>query len=293
MADDQTPSDEADHDKESRSNIPGTVGALVNATNSKPFTALLGPTFTALGSYWGELTEEKVAGWREKRVKNAQEHVRRVREKIKVLPPPSDEKTARLTAEWEIGAETVDPNEVELSALWEGLLGRVISGDDSVTEMMSALSRLTQNDAKVLLNLSTITNSNSSAIFFKERREIVDRISISKLEKLGLIKKFSYSDVFSNKFIYITIIVPIIIFANLAIVSDLSKVSDLFKYSSINPIGILIGMVSLAVLYFFVVATGAYRPTPLGEQLIVSGRRFQAAEKAGSSSDGEMHSTAH
>jgi hypothetical protein len=39
-------SEEPDKAEEESTFLPGAVGALMSITNSKPFTALLGPTFT-------------------------------------------------------------------------------------------------------------------------------------------------------------------------------------------------------------------------------------------------------
>jgi len=118
--------------------------------------ALLHPSAKALGDYWGKRTQQWVEGLDERRAKNVNQHMAKVKAVEKLSPPettPTERQFASLI-EWTSEAQTIDPEaEPELSALWQALLADILRNDPSADEMRIVLQQMTRADAQALLTM--------------------------------------------------------------------------------------------------------------------------------------------
>jgi hypothetical protein len=163
---------------EGSATLPTISGLTKEVTNSAPFKALLHPAMKVFGTYLGERAAEVVAGWQKKRESNVRHHAEIVNETEQVKAPRElTEKEALRFWEWVEGAEQVDPEDAELSAVWQSLLGAIYRKEDYARDYLQIAKQLDERDARLLLNLSGTFSPDSS-------REKAQATKLARLEVL-------------------------------------------------------------------------------------------------------------
>lgn len=256
--------------------IPGVAGAVAAAANSKPGTALLTPSATALGAYLGERTEEWIARRKAKRAKNLRVHRDRV---LKIDPPDLDqdgptERQFEQAENWAAEAEAVDPErDAELSALWEGLLSSIYRDEDDIAEMMAAVRAMDRRDATVLLKLEH---------YWTKPHDRSESSSLARLEKTGVVERYSALEVASSVRLQSLVVALVFVaafgFLLPGIVGRVGLESAAFFEEQVRQMQSLLWAMALgcaAVLAFaYTRFWGSFRLSPLGERLQRSALRF-------------------
>jgi hypothetical protein len=171
-------------EKEEGTGIPGAIGAAAKVANSGPGRALLVPAAKVFGEYWGERATETVMRWKQKREENVRAHAEKVRKEYgSAVPREPTEKQFKLVNDWVESAQEIDPEDPEIAALWQGLLGAIYKKDPDTTEWLSILKQLDEGDAKLILNIDGRYVPDSGP---DERRA-------EKLAHLGVLETFSLS----------------------------------------------------------------------------------------------------
>lgn len=246
-------------------NIPGALGAVVAVTKSEPVKALLGPAMTVFGQYYGERAEEIVARWRQKRQKNLDHHRERVIE-VEGPPPsgdPSEQQTV-LAAEWVERAQAIDPEDKELAAVWEALLGKIYHKLGDAEEMITAVRKLDPQDAQLLFHVEG-----------KWRRRIPDYANrYEKLVSIGLIERNQGAQIVSvGSLVFILFLYFLVQSFN----SILFKVLVGIGLAELADYVLLPVLVLLAILlyYFrFIKQIGKFRLTEFGKRVQTSARPY-------------------
>ena len=151
-------------DESKEAEAPEMADAIIKGVTLTPFlTALFKPTADYLGIELRDLVREPIERWKLKRKeRNLRAHLdqvrSRVQERLPELPPPEIKTTrqADFFSEWAESVEDVDPNDKELSQIWQDLMARVACGEDISAELMRALKTLTPGEAQFLLRLRRI-----------------------------------------------------------------------------------------------------------------------------------------
>lgn len=259
----------SDTDDAAENPLPGAVGALVQVGNSQPFRDLFGPTAKALGEYWGEVTEEKIQRWRQKKTDNIRRHVSAVMEETGDEVVEFDEQRAVLQSAWMEQAENVDPEkDEELASLWQGLLHNIMSGGQDSHLMIETLKSLNSREAQVILNHG--------------RRRIPasrDTIIYRGLESKGLMIKFGMFEGYRmNSFIYL----PFVVAATMLVMTFLTYFYPEVRSESINIFGqdtsriILVSLISvfLVSIGYLWIHSLRYYLTPVGARLRYYGLKY-------------------
>lgn len=192
------PEEEREGDDGTAFPVSAVVGTAVAVANSKPISALLTPTFAAIGNDWGQQTQERIDRRNAKRRENLLGHVdavRRLKPELEVDDPPT-ESAERFAQEWGEGAQSVDPQrEADLAALWQGLLGSIYDGDDVELQIVT-LKKMTSTDARMLLN-------------FRDHRADLERDQIERLRALGLIELRPFIDTHRHLLVQATLLATV------------------------------------------------------------------------------------
>lgn len=260
-------------DSENDGTIPTIGGAIVSAANSKPVSALLGPSAKALGDYWGVITQECIEAWKAKRLANRRTHIARVVEVEGRPKAKPTEEQAKFSFEWGENAETADPKlEPELSALWQGLLGDIYKQKPDVEELIEALKKFSNIEARLLLEIS-------DGWF----RPVGNSQLYERLKSAGVVRDYSpvVDGLQRNGFLYVAF--PIVFLSSLLLLIGIVQpqfgglasgtVSRLFNGSTISGMGILV--IGTVFLSFFT-RIGMMRLTQRGMRLKESGMRYRA-----------------
>ncbi len=248
--------------------MPGVAGALVNAANSKPVAALLGPLAKAYGDYWGELAEERLARKRERRRQNTYEMIERVLEAEQFSKPADDqtEEDEQLQFDWTTGAEKVDPHrQPELAALWQGLLGRILRKEDDTAEMISVLKQLTAADARLLLIMPKGLHRPEEGLNHRyEKLENLDLVS--RFSPINLKRRNTVINIFSAALFVVSF------YGLLIVAKELAPSAFNYNLQVIVPIGLIcvIMMANIPAL----LRIGSFQLTPLGLVLRASGKKY-------------------
>lgn len=123
-------------------------------------TALLKPTTEYLGLELRDYVKNTIQGLKKnRREKNIDAHISAVQSRLSEDPVPeaveTDGTLAQLTffEEWIDCVQEVDPEDEELSEIWEELLAQAARGKKHSPEIIRALKSLTPREAKFLLEI--------------------------------------------------------------------------------------------------------------------------------------------
>jgi len=163
---------------------------------SPSFTALLKPTADYLGQEIKNYVQEKIEA---KKQKNIRDHLSSVQEKL--VENNQQEPTIEqleFFSDWIDGVENIDPQDKELSEIWENLLIAMTKNNSKTSLLISKLKELDPEDVLVLLKFGR-------KIDLPLTREDVYRIK--KLETLDLLE----SNELGILYIKFILVLPIII----------------------------------------------------------------------------------
>ena len=243
-----------DDGDEGSSSLPTTIfGAANAAANSGIGKLLLSRSVKALGEYWGEVTEEKVRKWRDKRAANANDHIEAV---ARIEGPPraaASEGRARLQYEWAEAASQVDASEQpELAAAWRAALARIMKGDPIASRMLRLLKTLEPDDLHFFLTRDHFGNS------------VATKPITERLESAQLIARGSIVD---DRTVFILALGVVLV---TGILFSLPGRSELVSYltSDLRPkllVAGIMGLIATSLTWFWTVRR--YRLTMLGVAL--------------------------
>lgn len=144
--------------KEEGSEIEATTKSL---SLTPAFTALLKPTTDYLGLELRDYVKNTVEGLKKKRrEKNIDSHVSAVQRRLSEEPALESVDTdgtlsqLKFFEEWIDSVQEVDPEDEELSEIWEELLAQAARGKKHSPEVVRALKSLTPREAKFLLEMN-------------------------------------------------------------------------------------------------------------------------------------------
>ncbi len=172
-----------DGDQEDQAGIsmPSVGKALEKASNTGPGKALLLPGAKALGDYFGWRINEMTERWRKQHEENLKAHAEKVRETDgDALQREPTEKQLNLINEWVERAQEVDPEDPEIAALWQSVLGAIYRKNVSAKEWLDVIKQLNENDARLLLRVQR----------HFEPQNARERAQAAKLEGLGILEGF-------------------------------------------------------------------------------------------------------
>lgn len=239
--------------------------------------ALFYPAAELLGEELRKKLETIIQERHEKREKEHREnllkHVNAVIERNmeenkgkELLETSNDQETKvmqlRLIPEWVDGSQKVDPENDEqkvLGRLWQDLLFGITSGYNYEDSLIEILSKLRENEARLLLKLK------GKSIFFVKTSEYKEKTYFEELSLFDLVKTPSYRKLLSSG----TFIKNIIFVTFLALISSL-VVSGPLIATSLN-----VGLPTAAVLFLAIVVSqtkkirkSAWEITEKGTQLL-------------------------
>ena len=221
-------------DKDESSSVKGI-------SHTPVFTALFKPAAEYLGGELREFVKNKLEELKEaRRAKNLEAHFSAVRIRITKITSttsaPSDPSLEQIELfdEWIDGVQDVNPEDQELSELWQNLLARAVIGEDISKEILRVLKTLTPMEAANLLKIhkeGTLTSSNKI-------------ISAEQFYARSLEDKRIIANFFSPQFfLIITLLFISILLALVAAVditppssSDLTPIMLLGDFMDKNPI---------------------------------------------------------
>jgi hypothetical protein len=175
-----------DEDKEDEVGIPfpAAGNALTKAAHSGPGKALLTPAAKVFGEYFGWRAKEITDGWKRQREKNLETHAGKVLEKEGTpIPREPTEKQVILVSEWIERAQEVDPDDPEISALWQSLLGAIYRKETDAKEWLEVIKQLNESEARLLLRIPGVFQPVNSR----------EHTQATKLASLGLLESFHWS----------------------------------------------------------------------------------------------------
>jgi hypothetical protein len=190
--------------------LPTVGNAIAKAVNSGPGKTLLTPAAKAFGDYLGWRAKEITDRWKKQREKNLETHADKVRERegTPVLREPT-EKQVILVSEWIERAQEVDPDDPEIAALWQSLLGAIYRKETNAKEWLEVIKQLNESDARLLLCIPQDF----------EPRNSREHGQATKLESLGLLEGFHLSRVvrwvIPNLLVLVIAIVVIVVFSSM------------------------------------------------------------------------------
>ena len=121
-------------------------------------TALLKPTVEYLGIEIRDYFKTNIEEWKAKRrEQNLNAHLQAVREKLAKVPPlhsarPSIRQLI-IFDEWIEKAQDIDPEDSELSDIWQNLLAKAAGGEKVPVEVVAALKSLSPKEAQFLVEI--------------------------------------------------------------------------------------------------------------------------------------------
>jgi hypothetical protein len=164
--------------------LPPIGSAVAKVANSAPGKALLLPATKVWGEYFGWLSTEVTEGWKKQREERLKMHAEKVRKKEGIENPRDPtEKQVILVNEWIERAQEVDPNDPEIAALWQSLLGAIYRKETTVKEQFEVIKQLNESDARLLLRMPEEFEPENS----REQGQAV------KFESLGLLEGFHWT----------------------------------------------------------------------------------------------------
>ncbi|WP_125461709.1 MULTISPECIES: hypothetical protein [Rhodomicrobium] len=261
-----------DDEKEGSIPLPTIGNAVAKAANSGPVKALLTPAAKAFGDYLGWRINDITEGWKKQREKNLEAHAAKVQEKdgAPVLREPT-EKQLILISEWIERAQEVDPDDPEIAALWQSLLGAIYKKQASANEWLDIIKQLNEADARFLMRISRAFEAENSR----------EKVQANKLASLGLLQGFDLSRagqrLSGEALVYVASVLFVIVFSvnapsRLLIGSGLE--AEAFK-ALIMGSGVTLAVVGLALMVrSFLRELNRYSVTDLGRDIQQSALRY-------------------
>jgi hypothetical protein len=126
-------------------------------------TALLKPTVDYLGIEIRDYFKANVEEWKTKRrERNLNAHFEAVRDKLTKEPPSNNQSSPSIRQlaifdEWIEKAQDIDPEDLELSDIWQNLLAKAARGERVPTEVVAALKSLSPKEAQFLVGMARRT----------------------------------------------------------------------------------------------------------------------------------------
>lgn len=154
---------------------PMGVGKVVtDLADSSVGKALLVPAATSIGQYLGERTEAWVQHRREKRLRNIEAHVHSFERTFEKDPfETSDDKGL---FEWLEGVANIDPEDTELSEVWQAALGRLADGGARRRRLLELAKKLSDEDAGFVHRLAERNAHLGKSIGMSNQRALKGRL---------------------------------------------------------------------------------------------------------------------
>jgi hypothetical protein len=248
------------------------AGLLKSFSLTPVITSLFNPSAQYLGRELRDLLKsgvERLKG--KKREENFAAHLKNVRDRLGEDPSFMAEQEVTITRlrifdEWAEHVQDVDPNEEDLSAMWEGLLADAARGKDVSIEILNVLKSMTPAEAEALIRCYC----GGTPWFFSggrpRRAFAMDRFLVSSLKAKRLVEWNSFFILFAPVFLSMSLA---------AVVIAILPPFELFKTVMLAAVGLVLGgtISAMATLVGFFGMT--WRLTWLGDELarLSTGRR--------------------
>lgn len=250
--------EEVDSEKEENTSIK-------EITVAPALTALLKPTAEYLGLELRDYVKSHVEEWKEKRrTQNLKAHLQAVRKQIENDPHPKNGQNpsfSQLTLfdEWIDRAQDIDPEDKELSKLWQSLLARAARGDRVSSEVMSALKTLSPREAKFLFEM-------------KHREHLVPfRLRIFSGKDRYLVKSLEAKRILERDHTFLILLLPLLTLPLLIVYFFYyyfkEEILQIMGFTPIIPLVISLAVI-LIPLFVRVVGMARWRLTWLGCELM-------------------------
>lgn len=166
---------------------------------------LLNPTAELLGNELRDIIKEPIEKWKAKRKEeNLRKHLEgvnmRIREKTSqnIIELKITIREANFFSEWAELVQDIDPEDSELSQIWQHLMARVALGEEISAELLRVLKGLTPGEARFLLQLQ---QPNWKAIIWRwplfPMESRTDRFYLRSLQQKQLIEHSTFGFVLS------------------------------------------------------------------------------------------------
>lgn len=135
------------------------VNPIKGVSITPTITALLKPTVDYLGIEIRDYFKANVEEWKAKRrERNLNAHLEAVRNKLTKEPASNNQSSPSIRQlvifdEWIEKAQDIDPEDSELSDIWQNLLAKAARGERVPTEVLAALKSLSPKEAQFLVGM--------------------------------------------------------------------------------------------------------------------------------------------
>ncbi|RUO44539.1 hypothetical protein [Idiomarina aquatica] len=178
-----------------------TASEAIALSCTPALTALVKPTFEMLGNEVRDSIKESIDNWRDKRRrKNLEAHLEAVNAELNTKDSTNHEPPSLAQVdtaeEWLTSVQDVDPQDEELSAIWQGLLIRAVNGDSIADEVRQTLKLLTPEQAKLLFEFKRRIPAfplHAGTVGAKERY-LAKKLEVNKV----LEKDYTYTIIFTS-----------------------------------------------------------------------------------------------